>query len=234
MNCAEFESVVVGIARHEIGDQSEREHALTHATRCARCARRLAAEQVLSGALSAVAAEDTVRGAPPVVEKILVAVFRERRAGSQQRHRAWMVRAVVGAAAAMLVMMGFWARHRPEPPRAAHTRSAPDSPAPLQVIAPVYRQARKPAPPVRVAQRKPLRRPKTTMALENREVMTDFIPVVYDPDPIEHGRLVRVRLPRAALIAFGLPVNEQLAEEPIKADVLLGEDGLARAVRFVK
>ena len=67
-----------------------------------------------------------------------------------------------------------------------------------------------------------------------REVMTDFIPVVYDPTPIERGRLVRVRLPRAALGAFGLPVNEQHADEAITADVVLGEDGLARAVRFVK
>ena len=64
--------------------------------------------------------------------------------------------------------------------------------------------------------------------------MTDFIPVVYDPTPIERGHLVRVRLPRSAIAAFGLPVNEQHADEPIKADVLVGDDGLARAVRFVK
>ena len=46
--------------------------------------------------------------------------------------------------------------------------------------------------------------------------------------------MVRVRLPRSALAAFGLPMNEQRAEETIQADVVLGEDGLARAVRFVK
>ena len=67
----------------------------------------------------------------------------------------------------------------------------------------------------------------------NGEIVTDFIPVVYDPEPIERGSVVRVRLPRSALATFGFPVNEQRAEEPIKADVLLGEDGLARAVRFV-
>ena len=51
--------------------------------------------------------------------------------------------------------------------------------------------------------------------------------MMYDPHPIERGRVVRVRLPRAALAAFGLPVNEQQAEQPIRADVVLGEDGLA-------
>ena len=51
---------------------------------------------------------------------------------------------------------------------------------------------------------------------------------------IERGQIVRVRLPRSALTVFGLPVNEEHVEETIRADVVLGEDGLARAVRFVK
>jgi hypothetical protein len=234
MTCVEFKSAVVGIAREEPANRDGRQDALMHAKSCTRCGRRLAAEKLLSAALKTAAEEDAARGAPPVVEKILVAVFRDRQAGSQHRRRAWMARAAVGAAAAVLVIMGFWASHRPEPPRDLRVKSAPASPAPLKVIAPVYREARKPPAPVRVARGKPRLRPKAARALENREVMTDFLPVIYDPEPIEHGRLVRVRLPRAALTTFGLPVNEQLAEEPIKADVLLGEDGLARAVRFVK
>ena len=65
-------------------------------------------------------------------------------------------------------------------------------------------------------------------------MVTEFIPIVYDPEPIERGQIVRIRLPLAALAGFGLPVNEEHAEETIRADVVLGEDGLARAVRFVK
>lgn len=64
--------------------------------------------------------------------------------------------------------------------------------------------------------------------------MTEFIPIMYDPEPIERGQIVRIRLPRSALATFGIPMNEDRAEEAIRADVLLGEDGLARAVRFVK
>ena len=45
---------------------------------------------------------------------------------------------------------------------------------------------------------------------------------------------MRVRLPRTALAAFGFPVNEDNMEQAVKADVVLGEDGLARAVRVVK
>ena len=41
-------------------------------------------------------------------------------------------------------------------------------------------------------------------------------------------------MPRFALARFGMPMNMDRADETIKADVLLGADGLARAIRFVK
>jgi len=31
----------------------------------------------------------------------------------------------------------------------------------------------------------------------------------------------------------GLPINEERASERIQADVLLGQDGIARAIRFI-
>jgi hypothetical protein len=48
------------------------------------------------------------------------------------------------------------------------------------------------------------------------------------------GHVVRVELPRNALASFGLPVNADRAEARVKADVLMGEDGMARAIRFVR
>ena len=50
----------------------------------------------------------------------------------------------------------------------------------------------------------------------------------------ESGRVVRVQMQRTALGAFGFPVNEERITERIPADVLLGDDGSARAVRFVR
>ncbi|MEZ5365264.1 MAG: hypothetical protein R2748_23780 [Bryobacterales bacterium] len=49
---------------------------------------------------------------------------------------------------------------------------------------------------------------------------------------ITAGRLVRVTLPPSAAAWFGLPVDPA-AHEGIEADVLLGDDGVAQAVRFV-
>ncbi len=71
---------------------------------------------------------------------------------------------------------------------------------------------------------------------QDQELTTDFIPLNYDAAiaPPDRGRVVRVELPRSALAAFGLPVNIDRANERVKADVVLGEDGLARAIRFVR
>jgi hypothetical protein len=70
----------------------------------------------------------------------------------------------------------------------------------------------------------------------SEEVTTDFIPLMQGGrfTQGEGGHLVRVELPRSALERFGLPINAERAGGRVKADVLLGEDGLARAIRFVR
>jgi hypothetical protein len=42
-----------------------------------------------------------------------------------------------------------------------------------------------------------------------------------------------VEVPRSAMIALGFEVNPEQAWQPVQADVMLGADGLARAVRFI-
>ena len=67
------------------------------------------------------------------------------------------------------------------------------------------------------------------------EIATDFLPLTYVADAAqESGQVVRVRLSRATLASFGLPVNAERANELIKADIVIGDDGLARAIRFVQ
>jgi hypothetical protein len=68
------------------------------------------------------------------------------------------------------------------------------------------------------------------------ELMTEFFPVAQGGGLAsgEGGHIVRVELPRSALASYGLPVNVENAAARVKADVLLGEDGTARAIRFVR
>ena len=74
--------------------------------------------------------------------------------------------------------------------------------------------------------------------LESRssEVATDFLPLTFveDSSAPQSGHVVRMKVPRSALIAFGVPMNMERAGELITADVVIGDDGLARAIRFVQ
>ncbi|HEX8339075.1 MAG TPA: hypothetical protein VF621_20305, partial [Pyrinomonadaceae bacterium] len=80
--------------------------------------------------------------------------------------------------------------------------------------------------------------PLTAPAADARaqEVATGFIPLAQGGSYAqgEEGHLVRVELPRSALASFGLPVNAESQGGRVKADVLVGEDGVARAIRFVR
>ncbi|MBO0721223.1 MAG: hypothetical protein J2P41_10390 [Blastocatellia bacterium] len=73
-------------------------------------------------------------------------------------------------------------------------------------------------------------------AVKEREDTTEFISLRYgdDNEPMESGDVIRVLMPRSALVTLGLPVNVLRADEPVMADLLIGEDGLARAIRFVR
>jgi hypothetical protein len=69
------------------------------------------------------------------------------------------------------------------------------------------------------------------------EIATAFLPLLYSNVPVTDGQLVRVELPRTALASFGLvgiesPYDSSAAT--VLADVIVGEDGLARAIRFLR
>jgi hypothetical protein len=50
---------------------------------------------------------------------------------------------------------------------------------------------------------------------------------------MERGSVHRVRLPRSSLTTFGIPVRPDRWNESVPADIVIGEDGTVRAVRFV-
>lgn len=69
------------------------------------------------------------------------------------------------------------------------------------------------------------------------EITTEFMPLAFSAVPYTNAHLVRLQVPRTALATFGLlSIDATVAaqEGTVTADVLVGEDGLARAVRFVR
>jgi len=51
--------------------------------------------------------------------------------------------------------------------------------------------------------------------------------------PNDDVHVVRMELTRSAMLVVGLDVSPDRVSEPVQADVMLGPDGLARAVRFM-
>jgi predicted anti-sigma-YlaC factor YlaD len=72
--------------------------------------------------------------------------------------------------------------------------------------------------------------------IDNEEVIaSEFFPLQGEMEvpPDESSGVIRVAVPRATLLAFGLPMNPELAMEPLEAEILVGEDGAAQAIRFL-
>ena len=147
----------------------------------------------------------------------------------QRRRRMWRRISLIAAgaaAASILVAVATVMRHEPPRPVDAPPAIARSSPAVVIEQKPVE-------PPAAVVPRvRTARRPQPA----RREIVTEFFPIAGNEalGPLERGGIVRIRIPRSALMVFGLPMNEARATELIKADVVMGEDGLARAIRFVQ
>jgi len=82
-------------------------------------------------------------------------------------------------------------------------------------------------------------RPPVTTPTPHRaaasEVRTAYLPLTYGDLPMAEGRVIRLEVPRTTLVTFGLAaVDVAESSEMVLADVVVGEDGLARAVRFVE
>jgi hypothetical protein len=66
------------------------------------------------------------------------------------------------------------------------------------------------------------------------ETVTDFFLLLDPAPPFERGEILRVNLPASVMQTVGLPVREERLGERVQADVLVGEEGLPRAIRFVR
>ncbi len=166
-------------------------------------------EERVVEALRALAEHDRGAEAPPQVEDRVLRAFR-RRGG----RRVWPWAAV---AAALVVAIFLW--------KSGHPPQAPAQlppPAVTRTVIPV------PAEPVVVKLR------RRSVPAPHREAVTDFFPLIDVAPPFERGALVRVNLPAAALRTVGVPVAEDHLADRVQADVLVSEEGLPRAIRFVK
>jgi hypothetical protein len=161
-------------------------------------------------------------GAPARVEIALLNEFRRHHRVRRLRRAAVAVTTIATAACLSLFIRipeqagppESIAAH-PAPPSIAWTRTKTKT-VPRQTESRVH---------------KPTAKPPT-----DQLAMTDFVPLPFGDYSLveESATIVRVELPRSALRLAGFNVAEERANDRVQADVVLGADGLAHAVRFVK
>lgn len=222
MNCQEFWNTMPELADPRFGvGQAAHEHL----EECAACTARLRSQRALQAGLRAVAGQMSLAGAPARVESRLKAAFRAHNgipAYAPVRPPHWNLpnwnlpgRPILTwamAAAAVIGMAMFLVRQ----PEAGHSVSHGGELA------------------------------MTQLTMTDGEIIGNIngnteaanggfiaLPNAAEIGPNEDVNMVRVEVPRSAMIALGFEVNPELAWQPVQADVMLGADGLARAVRFL-
>ncbi|HEV8484280.1 MAG TPA: hypothetical protein VGV87_12110 [Blastocatellia bacterium] len=238
--------IITTLAREKVLEGITREKSLAHAEACARCAGRLAEERALLAGVQAVVEDIAGESAPMRVEAALLLAFQERAGSSSHVLRMpqsrdltrWMWAAAAAAILALVstvVVSRLHGRSFNENNAARELSSgspAPTTPPERIVTGADDNRRATPGPRRREAGRHAILHHEQG----GREIATDFLPLLDGDDlsSLDSSQLVRVELPGSALIAVGLPVDAEMANTPVKADVLLGHDGLARAIRFVR
>lgn len=248
MNCQDFELNVIQLARDQLLDAGNREQCLAHTRGCLRCRKRLEEEHALIAEAHAVMAVLGTAEAPAHVEAALLVTFRAqarqrnalavRSLSGQKRIRQWTFGAAQLVAAVAVIVVGLmWLRSGPAPSPelstvSKHAQEMPVSKGGANVarqellLVPAEAQQLK----TRHRGRQPVRQKQ-----EADDAATQFYSLVEAGElaPLESGRVVRVEVVASALIPFGGPLTPETLTQPMQADLLLGQDGLARAIRFL-
>jgi hypothetical protein len=252
MNCQEFENLVLDLARANLLDAAMHEQSLVHTRVCERCAARLAEERALFAGVRTVVAALSAEEAPARLEKVLLDAFRTQSLspapptfvsmpGMNQSSKRWAAVAA-GILVLLSVMIIGW-RSATSDKHQDNDQTivpAPTDTADPQVTPKISVQSqddpKETAANPQGNQRKRKLRGANREKTDETEVFTIFFILKEGEDltALENLSLVRVELPGSAINEVGIPVVLQPPNSRIKADVVLGQDGLARAIRFVR
>jgi hypothetical protein len=215
MKCEEFESIGLersGVRMSEL-DAALRQSAAEHAARCPSCAALQESWQEARVALQALREATRDAETPQRVEMRLLHEFgmrhRTRKARSAAIFSAWAL-----ATAAVLfagVSWRNWKLTQTHGNVSAGTVVKPNAPAPS--VTPTD------------ASEEP------TLIAGNEAGDFTLLPGSL-PQEVDDSAIVRVGMQRGALSALGLSVNEERVSDWIQVDLLVGPDGLPKAVRL--
>ena len=251
MNCQKVEELVGELARGQMMETYMRSTALGHVEQCAKCGQRLRDEQALTRGLRLLSQHMASMSPSVEVETRLRAAMRESNVpppamtAVAPRRAYWLaVAAAIVLIVGTVIALNWQTASRGHKEVAKQPSVGPEERKSDQADTREAMAATHDAPKVvkptkprlRSAVSRQTRRPDEVVSNHAREIATDFIPLgnINSAALQDGGYIVRVELPRSALVKFGLPVNMDRLNENVKADVWLGVDGLAHAIRFVQ
>jgi hypothetical protein len=233
MSCRHLEPLIVDLARGVATGQDAQ--LVQHVRRCPRCAGRLEQERVMSAALARLAADLADPPLDPEREPALLARFDTwcSRPSPHTQRAGWAPLVAAGVAIAAVLS---WAS-------ASHSLYPSAGPAVRQTGRATVPVTAAPSAPSRATTGTALVVPAVTNGTAAADPGRATISVDVDGfipwpgaatwPPFESGELVRVELPVEALPALGLATRASGMGMFVQADVLVGQDGFARAVRVV-
>ena len=207
MNCQEFWN------QAPEGSRPPGAELAAHLSECPACASAWSAQRSVALGLRRVADGWSRMEAPPRVEARLVNRFREQAGLPRLRQPRPWIEALTWATAAAAVLVLAVSLLRVHVPQTATPKPVPPNTPIFATVLPAADSA----------------------STADPSGSDGFIPLpnVEQLAPNEPGDLVRVEVPRSAMIAVGLAVSPDRAAEPVQAEVVFGPDGVARAVRFL-
>ena len=243
MTCRTVEPFLVDLARGVALDAGRHADVAGHVYECHHCAARLEEERAMSAALGRVARDAKEPAPNPDSERAVFAAFDAAWAEprSPARFASWRPDVLAGSAALLgLAAVLTWA--------IAHSRATapaitPPATAGVHPTADAHgRTDRTGAPavptsakPARLRRRGDGRGIVVSRASDASRGTTEFVPWpgASALPTFESGQLMRMDLPASVVLSLGLmPAGSQAGV--VRTDVIVGQDGFARAVRLVR
>ncbi len=239
MDCRQFEEVLHELNRPGAEGATLCERALAHAETCSRCAALLTEVESLDFSLRRLAEESADVQAPPKLEALLLQEFRREKSAVASRGVRWQL-AAFGVAAAVLLALGVSLYRQQRVTPAASGNAATGNTASTQAPADAHAASTDAAAPeastrASVNQARTAGNSAKATPTDDSEYATAYVPLpyAYDPSELEGAAVVRVVLPRAALVSYGLPVEGMGVSDQVTADMVISQDGTPQAIRLV-
>jgi hypothetical protein len=231
MDCAQFQEILHDLDRPGTQGSTVCENALAHAETCSDCAAMVTEVESLDFALRQMAEESSDMQASAKLETNLLREFRQAKSRTASRRVGWQLAALAMAAVVLLLALGLTLHRGVTAPKIGPNEAIHNGQAAGAADSTLRADDSAPTDATVDADTSD---DEVSLA-DDSENASAYVPLPYadDPSGLEGGAVVRVVLPRAALVSYGLPADAIGVGDQVTADMVVSEDGTPQAIRLL-